>query len=98
MLIENLKSSRIALNKAILKRKEKSLDLFFFYNAMTKKGWHCNIAIGVVISSLDGSLTVDEVFQVLSSNSEDLSFEEISNYFLPLFNHLLDEEFLVYVD
>ena len=89
----NLSDKKLKLLHFVIKRYEKDIDLYIFYNAKNKLFWETDFTTGSVVCALDGSLETEEIFKILSENS-DTPLEEISDYFSEIFVSLIQKEFI----
>lgn len=85
---------KLKLAPYVIKKYEENLERFCFYNAKDKTFWDGDLALGLTVSALDGTISVKEVLDILSKNN-DINQEELKNSLLDVFNLLLLEGFLV---
>ena len=88
-------TSRLKLAPWVIKRNEEPLERSYFYNAKIQRVWSTELSTGIVVSALDGSLTVNEIIDILSENNPNIDKTELKNSFVKLFNQLEKEEFVV---
>ena len=85
---------KLKLAPYTLKRYEPNLDSYFFYNVSTSDFWQTDSITGFVISSLDGSLSRDEVVNVLFSNNPEISKAELEKHFYNVFDFLIGKGYI----
>ena len=95
MLNSAINSSKFKLAPWVVKRHEDALGRSYFYNAKTKMNWSSELSTGIVVSALDGSLTVEEIVDILAENNPEISANDFRETFVKIFNKLKDEEFIV---
>lgn len=89
---------KIKLAPYTLKRYEPKLGVYFFCNVKSADLWKTDSATGAVVASLDGSLTVDEIIDIIAANSPQIPKIQIKEHFNSTFDFLLKEGFLCEVD
>ena len=87
--------SKLKLSPCVIKKFEEKIEKFCFYNAKDKTFWNTDLALGSIISALDGSLTVKDVLEIVLSNNKNLDKNVLSESLLDVFEYLLKEGFLV---
>ncbi len=87
--------AKYKLPKEILKKYEPKLGLYFFYNTRMGTFWNTDESLGGVISALDGSLSYEEILNIVSKNNIKVSKEEIDIVLQNAFEFLLKEGYLV---
>ena len=91
-------NKKIKLAPYTLKRYEPGLDMYFFCNVKSADLWKTDSATGAVVASLDGSLTIEKVIDIISSNNLQIPKAQIEEYFGRIFNFLLKEGFICEID
>ena len=86
---------KLKISPYVVKRYEPLTGLYYFYNAKNKTFWECPYNQGAVVSALDGTLTEDEIFEILYSNNTDIKFSDIRKNFGNTFEFLIKEEFII---
>ena len=86
---------KLKLAPYVIKKKEENLQKICFYNAKDKTFSNLDYPTGIMITALDGSLTVDEVLEVIVSNNRKIEAETFKASLVELFNLLYKEGFLV---
>lgn len=87
-------SKILKLIPTITKRYESKLDRYFFYNNLNGKCWDTDSTIGAVVAALDGSLTLDEIIDTISSNTVEVPRGELKIQFNKIFDFLEKEGFI----
>lgn len=59
----NLSDKKLKLLPFVIKRYEKDIDLYIFYNAKNKLFWETDFTTGSVVCALDGSLETEEILK-----------------------------------
>lgn len=78
----------------VVKRFEPALEKYFFYNAKDKTFWNCDFSMGAVLSCFDGSLSVEEILEIVSNNNPETDKNEIREKILETLEFLLAEGFV----
>lgn len=91
-------NSKLKLSSSVLRKYEQGLGLFCFYDSKDKLFWNADYAIGSIVSSLDGTLTVAEVIDILLSSNEHLEVDLFKRKLLDTFEQLVKDGFLIVVD
>ena len=86
--------AKYKLRKEIIKKYEPKLGLYFFYNARKDNFWNTDEAIGSVIAALDGTLTYEEIINIISENNKHIEKVQIESILRKSFDFLIKEEYL----
>jgi hypothetical protein len=89
-----LKEERLKLSPFVVKRYEPNLSLYIFYNAKNETFWETSLPEGLIVSTLDGTLSAEEIFEILHSNNPHAELDLIRTKFSKTFEFLLKEEFI----
>lgn len=79
----------------VLKKYEPNLSSYFFYNAKTQDMWKIDSSTGEIISALDGTISIDEIINIILENNPNLSKPETIRVFTGIFEYLFKEEYIV---
>ena len=82
------------LSPFVVKRFEPGLGKYFFYNAQKKIFWQCDSPTGAVVSCLDGTLSVNEIINIISNNNPGIEKNEIFEKITETLKFLLKEGFV----
>lgn len=83
------------ISPTVLKRFEPELNTYYFYNAQKQIYWHCDYAMGEIISCLDGELSIEEIISIIVQNNPDIPQESIENKIKETFDFLYKEGYIV---
>ena len=90
-----MKDVKLTLAPWVLKRFEPQLGSYYFFNAKSKKMWTGDHTIGSIISVLDGTLTCNQVLDILIANNRSISKDELQKFLFAIFEMLIKEDYLV---
>ena len=85
---------KLKLAPYVLKRYEPKLDAYFFNNVSTTSYWKTDYITGIVIASIDGTLSRKDIIDVLASNNPDVSYKKLEEHFYKVFDFLIKEGYL----
>lgn len=88
-------SAKLKLSPFVIRKPEEKLGKVCFYNAKNKTFWNADLSLGSVISALDGTLTVEEVLDIVLSNNKAVNSDELKASILDAFETLYGGEFLI---
>ncbi len=88
-------NNKLKLAPYVIKKYEEKIEKFCFYNAKDKTFWSADFALGSIISALNGTLTVAEVFEIVLSNNCNMEKKHLEESLLEAFEILCKEGFLV---
>ena len=87
-------NKKLKLAPVTLKRYEPKLDTYFFYNVRSGLFWKTDLITGSVVAKLDGKYTTESLLKNISSESTDISEDELKDYFGEIFQFLIREGFI----
>ena len=92
-----MKNLILQINKNILKRYEPNLNegTVFLFNIESEEVWMGNAAADCILRLIDGTLTLQEIYDMLFPLFEDFSEEELTTSFNGIIQNLLDKGFLM---
>lgn len=88
---------KLKLSPNVIRKSEEKLEKFCFYNAKNKTFWNSDLSLGHVIAALDGTLTVCEVLDIVTSNNKNVDSKLLKDSLLEAFKVLYEGEFLINV-
>ena len=87
-------TKKLSLAPYTLKRYEPALDAYFFGNMKNGVFWYTDSVTGFVIYNLDGSLSREEILNILSAGNPNVSKENLKEHFYKVFDFLIKEEYV----
>ncbi len=92
--MEKLITQKLKLSPHTLKHYEYKLNTYFFYNVCNGTFWKTDKDTGMVIATLDGTLSCEGIVNVLHKNNPDITLSELQIYFYEIFEFLLKEGYI----
>ena len=76
-------------------RYESKLDTYFFYNVKDDNFWETDEVPGSVVAAFDGTVSCEDIVNMLHEDSPDVSIEDLREHFGETFKFLLKEGYIL---
>jgi len=87
-------TKKLMLAPHTLKHYESGLNTYFFYNVCNGTFWKTDKVTGLVIATLDGTLSCEGIVNVLHKNNPDIPISELQKHFYETVKFLLKEGYI----
>lgn len=88
------KNTILSLAPHVAKRMEYSLETFYLLNFENDEIWTGNYSSYLVLDRLNGKNSIDTIIKDLTEEYDDFSYKELFNSTIPIFQELLDKNFI----
>ena len=79
-----------------IKRYEPKLGVYFFFNVKNRTYWETDYVTGSIVASLDGTLDVSDIVDIVLSNNKNIPENKFYEYVADKLTFLEREEFIYY--